>query len=199
MFQLITYEKNPFSFGNGSKDINCATLSLDGKHSKDGQIQMQPYHDPLQASLKTHLKKTPADENMLGLNASVGIVKGYLITSTSFIVRLEFGLDPRSSYRILGRLSKKPTSKLHDFSYHIGDSVSVETQVWMTTTTLIRHKLSISIHANQLPRMPETLYVIINNTGKYIEIFTLVFSFTLRISLTYNYMLILYYIVYIEL
>ena len=194
-FQLITYEKNPFSFGKGAKDINCATLSLDGKDSKDEQLQMKPYHDPIQASLKTYLKKSPPpDENMLGLNASVGIVKGYLITSTSFTVRLQFGLDPRNSYRILGRLSKKPTRKLHDFSYHISDSVSVETQVWMTTTTFIQHKLTISIHANEIP-VPDTLFVIINNTGKYTEIFTLVFSFTLQISLTYDYVNILYYIV----
>ena len=162
----MTFDKNPYIFSNGADQTNTATLSIFGQDSKGRRLNLESYHDPIEASLKTNLERNITENsNISRYNSSAGILKAYYIISTSYAISLQFYINHGSSYRILGRISNKPTREAHDFSYSVSDSVRVETQVWKTTTTFILNKLSVFIHANELP-VTDVLYVIINKTGK---------------------------------
>ena len=112
---MVTFRRNPYSYGSGAEQTNTPAISLEAFKSDGSRVTLNQGHEPLQASIKTSLLESIPET--VSISTTTRAIHTFLVIDRMSAISLTFDLPMKDySFRIRGNLNKLPTANDNIFS-----------------------------------------------------------------------------------
>ncbi|XP_013397161.1 polycystic kidney disease protein 1-like 2 [Lingula anatina] len=149
--KVLTFKRNPYTFGNGSEHVNSPVTAIDMSLADGSSLSLD---SDMEAELDTSNvgAAIQADDiDTSNVTAETVAYHVYDITSTHAALKIDIGKpSPTALYKYLGKMDAYPTDSDNDFYFEVRDNITVSRKTWNVNEFFRNNVFSIFIPAREL-------------------------------------------------